>query len=216
MAKRKSTSRKKTTKKASKISIPRIRKIMYTTSETKFNDQTLTTGPSLTTWGFASPCFFIQQGTAANQRIGNKIYVKSIQFSCYMVPLVTMTGAGVLCRFVVYHNKETVGALPTGLRIFVSDDVRSLRNTSNVPRFSILRDMTHSMVITSTNAATVNGVGPTKLVQFTIYPKKVIDFTGTTGTIADLLKHDYGIGFCCSQAAACNVDVICKVQYSDA
>jgi len=197
------------------MTIPRVRRIIQSVAENKFIDLVLAPAAMPTTWTFASVIFPIVLGQNASQRIGNKIFVKSIQFSWRMSPLAPQPNAGgCIMRMIVYHNKECRGSLITVADLFASTDIGALRSTTKQPACSILKD------ITSTGVSTGGGTtsGPQTLTMFSVKVNKRIDFVGstlTTGAIADLLKDDYGFGMICDVAAACNMQGNIKVIYTD-
>lgn len=215
---------RRTFKPKAKVSAARVRRIVYNMAEKKYFNQSVgTPGVPHTmaaTWTFFSALTSnltsgsvagLVPGTGAFNRLGNKILLKSITYTIFITPTATAGMAdGCTCRVVLYHNTEASGTAPTGLTMFTTDTVYANRNVDYLSKMSLQRDMVHSMVALSNNAGTVNTVGPGKLFKVTVYPNKVIDFTNTTGSISDLLKHDYGIGFCATESTGCNM--ICNMQ----
>lgn len=199
-----------------KATIPtaRIKRVVNSMAEKKFVDLTLFNGGLVGTYTVWSALAGIVQGTTASTRIGNKIRVHAIEFNVYCYPA-TVTADGVSARFVVYHNKETVGALTTGSMVFSADNFMALRNTTLQPRISVLRDRMCHCVITALDGAT-KGYGPPHSFKWTIYPNKLIDFQSNAGTISDLLKDDYGMMAAASAATEMGCDIRCKVIFSDA
>lgn len=189
---------------------------MYSVMEEKFIESDSTPFTMAAAWTFQSNLFQIAQGTNANQRIGNKIYVKKIEFCFTMTPLSGLPLGGCMARTVVYHNKLCNGELPTATTLFSADSISAFKNWVNNPKFTIMKDMMHSMVRTSDNAGAVSGAGPGMLAKFSIYPKQVIDYDNNATLITDLLKHDYGIGYICSDATACQMRLRTRVIFTDA
>lgn len=182
-----------------------------------FNVALNTATAGATTWNFSSPLGGIVAGTGATNRIGNKIFLHSITFMITIYPVAAAGMAdGCMCRVVFYHNVECNGAIPTGTTMFNTDTVNSNRAVPYLPKIKILDDVVHQMVATATNGATVVAAGPIKIFKKVVYPKRVIDYVGNAGTIADILKHDYGYGFASEMAGGCNVDCNCQVIFSDA
>lgn len=218
--------RRRTTRAKTKVSSARVRRVVFNMAEKKFFNQTM--GVAATplvvgaTWQFFSTLCTnsttgsvvgIKQGTGASDRLGNKILLRQINFTIRMTPTFAsgMTD-GCFCRVIVYKNKEAVGSVPTGADMFVLDVVDANRNIPLTPKLSVLRDLGHTMVTTAAVAAsTPLAVGPVKLIKFSVFPNKIIDYSGgNSGAITDILKHDFGIGFCATEANACNV--VCAVQ----
>lgn len=191
-------------------------------AEKKCYDGTGSLNPILTTWTFDSFLEGIVQGTALNQRVGNQIYVKKIYVQFTMSPLVTMPVAGALCRFVMYHNKECNGALPSGASNFTANNWSGVPLFQLKPKISYPRDQTHSYVVTAWNSngaignGAVSAVGPLKVIRMVLYPKTRVDYTANTGAISDVLKHDFGVGFVCTSATSCALDYQFRVEYTDA
>jgi len=159
----------------------------------------------------------IGQGTDYNQRVGDKIRLSRIHVSLRIQPQSVMPDAnGNFCRVIVYHNKQANGAAPTATQIFNTDDVLSLRNHLLRERITILKDFVHQMVVTGTNAGANLTAGPEYFGTFTIYPKQIISYNGSTGEITEILKHDYGMAFATDTAACCVVNVQAQVVFTDA
>lgn len=131
-------------------------------------------------------------------------------------PVGTIGVTGAMARIIVVHNKETLGALPTATSLFTYDDMCALRNQTLLPRFSIIRDGTHTMVVTATNAAVASAMGPRVMVHIKIWPNKVIDFTGNLATVAAQFKDDYCLGVASNLSSQCTMTVECQMVYSDA
>lgn len=159
----------------------------------------------------------LKSGSTATTRVGLKVLVKRINFTVTMTPLFPggMTD-GCFCRFVVYHNKDANGAVPTGTTMFLTDTVGSNRAVEYFPKLSLVKDFGHTMVAYSAVvASTPLSVGPVKMFKFSIFPNKVIEFTADTGVIASVLNNDYGIGVCATESAACNIVCNSQVIFTD-
>jgi len=206
-----------TTKKKVRVSTARVRRIVHNMEEKKFLDKTIASGVmSSGAWDVDDHVASLQQGTSASQRIGNKIMVHKIEWCITMVPLVTMPAAGCVSRFAIVHNKETVGTTITGTDVFLSATFDTLKNTANQPRYTVLRDQNHSMVVTGMNGATQAAVGPIASIKLTIFPKKIVSFNGNTGGNGDLLKDNWSLLSICSNPNACNMQGTWKMTFSDA
>lgn len=170
------------------------------------------------TWTIQSVIAGLVQGTAATQRIGNKIQLHRIDWVIKVMPQVTtMNSNGSYCDFIVYHNKRAQAALPTGATMFLNDNVLGQRNQNYVNSQSILKRVRHTMGISTYNAATAaTSVGPMGQWNFSVYPKKRINFVSNAGTISDIQGDDYGVGFCADAAACCKISISVQVIFSDA
>lgn len=159
----------------------------------------------------------IEQGLDFTNRIGDKIRLHAIHFTVFIAPAAVMPdGNGSLCRIIVYHNTQANGAVPAGAELFNANTFNELRNQLYRNRLFILKDFTHQMVVTGTNAAANLTSGPEFFGTFSIYPKQEISYSGTSGEITQILKHDYGIGICSDTASCCNVTVKAQVVFTDA
>jgi len=162
------------------------------------------------TWTFAS-VLALAQGTDASTRIGNQIYLKEIQFSIQMKPLVTQPVSGCTMRFVVYHNREANGAVPAAADVWASStSIQSLRSSPNIPKIDLLYDKVTAGVFTSATTS-----GPPMISQFTIPIGRRIDYTGSGATITAVLKDDYGYAMICSDANSCNMEIKYKLVFTD-
>jgi len=203
---------------------PAIRKVVYAMAEKKsriVSFGTVAAAAALTaTWVPIS--FFaggsdtdnIRIGTGSNQRIGSKIFVTSIEYRFTIKPT---AGAGMdasggnQCRFVIYHNKQCNGALPTVLQIFNTNTVNSLRNQDFTRKISLLRDsiMSHS----PTSSTTVVPAYP--IVGF-IPINKVVTFSTDAAGIAPIINDDWGFAVISDLANCCEFYGEFMVRYTDA
>lgn len=213
--------RKYSTRKAVTVSIPKLRRIMQQVPELKFYEATLANTPT-STWAFSSFLTGIQQGTAlgtiplANNRIGNKIFVKYIELMVGFTPTVTagQTSGGV-CRCVVYHNNAAAGLSIAGADVFSPNTYAGLRYTPGTSRISLKRDRTHVFVPVATNAANVSAAAPIVLYKMRIRINKEIAYVSNNGTASDLIKDDYGFGCCANNGTTCTMSVNYKVVFTD-
>lgn len=172
---------------------------------------------ALTSTGFvfSSVLSTIGVGTGASARVGNKVFVKGLQFRVLVSGVSTVAHPnGATVRFGVYHNKEANGSLPTAANVFADPaKIQSCRNTPFAPKFRILDDNMHTIIQHGTATPTS---GPPVVLDIYVPVNKVVDYVGSTGTIADLLKDDYGVFYATNVANAVTLDVSAKVRFSDA
>lgn len=161
----------------------------------------------------------IVQGTAKNQRIGERIRLTKIEFAIHILPASTIGTTmqnGTACRFIIYHNKQANGVLPTPAEVWNDNNIYTTRNSTFMNRLSILKDFTHQMVATGTdNTGAVTASGPQLVTTMTIYPKQSITFTGSASAIANILKNDYGFAVCGDGVNCCQVYVRTQIMYTD-
>lgn len=233
MAKTYKKKARRTTRKSVKLSVPRFRKVMINMQEKKFYDfnvisipcgagmaQSLLYGTSALWGGTASPTpHNIAQGTSANTRIGNKIFIHSIEVTMNLTPQVNagMT-QGCLMRVGMYHNKECNGVQITFGQIFQDATLPfSCRNQAYRPKVTVLKDIQQNAVVTGVDSTgVVKAVGPNTISRFKIFPKKLINYSAATATIADILKDDYGVFMICNNTSVMAMSLTCQIVFSDA
>lgn len=195
-----------------RISRPAIRRVVNSMNERKFLDNTTASFlVASAQWGFESTLRNLTQGSSANQRLGNAIYLTKIEW-CITATLTATAAAGARAKFIVYHNKEAVGTVPTYSMLFNTNDLLSLRNTATQPRISIMKTREASFVVTTA----LPTYGPNVCINIAVYPKKKIVFQGNTNSIADVLKDDYGLAWCASQANVLTYGWNTKMTFTDA
>lgn len=164
------------------------------------------------------PKVSINQGTDASSRIGNRIFVKKIEVMIMMTPGTSMPAGGTQCRAVMYHNKECNGTLIASTDLWDYDQLMTTRLQARLAKASVLKDHSKSMIVTGTDSTgVIKAVGPTCMAHFIVYPKKTINYVGNTtaGAITDLLKDDYGFGYCALNATSVSIAVALKVSFTD-
>lgn len=192
--------------------------------EKKYFNTDLYSGTAPDSWTFRSAIAGLQQGSTATTRIGDKIRIHKIEFMVSIEPLpVANTESGSRCRVILYHNKQANGAVPTAANgVFDSDEILSLRYHPKLPQYTVLKDYVHNMSIMSaafdsgTSTTLPLTAGPPIQFKWVIYPKTPIAFTSSAGTISDILRDDYGLGFVGDESDCCNIEVITKVTFTDA
>lgn len=218
---------KKYAKKAARISVPRLRRTMMAMAEDKFFTYTQVSFAIPNAWAWQSliipqpgaagpPPGGIAQGVGVNQRIGLKIWIKSITVKICIFGVNTMDVAGVMSRIVMYHNKKASGALPTTTDVFETQNVHSHRYIPKQNQLSLLHDRMDSFVVTSTNAGAVASVGPPVCFTLAYYPKKQLNYQTSSGLLAsDLQTDDYGLGYLASDGTALTISWQLLVRYTD-
>ena len=191
-----------------------VRRTIFSMAEKKYFDGSIGfPGPTLPgyTWTYTSFIAGITQGTAANNRIGDKIIVHAIHMTLQIHPVNIPVG-GTVCRYAVVHNKQANGALAAGNQgVFDTDGILANRYVPLLHRYSVLHDATHTMVKNS------GGMGPPVVRQISVYPKKRVEFSSNVGTVSDLATDDYGWFICADdEAGCCQYYLRYKVIFSDA
>jgi len=198
-----------------------VRRIVNSLNEKKFiddnNGTAATPGLATKAWQFESALDNITQGTTASTRLGNKIMLHKIEYCIGIYINAAVDVMGARAKVCVYHNKEAVGAVPSYGMMFLSNDIFSLRATPQQPRMTIMKEAEQSFVnTTATSAGASVTWGPYSCFKLVVYPKKLIVMSGNTGTVADILKDDYGLAYASTHDTAVKIFWNRKITFSDA
>lgn len=220
MAPRRYTRRKRgggTRRTLTKITKKVVKRVLNSNLEEKYYLATLYNGTaSAATWQLTSALAGLQQGTSATQRVGNRVTVKRIEYSIFIQPATTMSGAGSLCRVILYHNRQAAGAQIGATTIFDTNDLYSLRNITQSKRVSVTRDAQYPMWPTALNGSFAVAATSPPIRLFWRQPvNKMVTYQSNAGTISDILTDDYGIGFVSDDANCCAVSVNAKIIFTD-
>lgn len=154
----------------------------------------------------------IKQGTAAYERVGNKIKLQGIDICIRVRPNNTsMDTNGSMCRFVVVHSKNSNGVAPSLTELFVSDDINALQNPIYEHRLTFHNDWVHSMVRTTSTDS-----GPEGLYKIHVPARSIIEFNGSTGADEAIIKDCWYLVSRATEDECCNVFSQCVVRYIDA
>lgn len=152
-------------------------------------------------------------GDAANQRVGNKIRIHSIEWIVNIIPQnATTSQNGNFCRLLFIHNKECRSAV-TSAGTIVNDtaNITTSMNLDQNKRITILKDTSHQMFQTTT---AVSVAGQT-FFTYTIYPRSVVNFQSNATSIAAVIDHDWGVALCASDANCCAIKLLATIRYTD-
>lgn len=193
------------------------RTVVAKRTETKcFSAQIVSATNGTSSWQYASALAGLVQGTAANNRLGASIQLVAVEFFISVTPIVAATGTnGSTCRLAVYHDKAANGTGPVTAELWDVNSLITGRNVNFAKKYSILEDITHNMVITSSNAGTAVSVGPPMFRALHIPIRTVIPYGANGGTISDLTVHDVGIGFVTDDTNCCLVNIYSKAWFKD-
>lgn len=170
------------------------------------------------TWDFASIISSvaggIAQGTNINQRIGDKIRVKSIEVIFSVTPNVASVGPdGTTCRIILWEQKRCQGTLPTPALVLTQNSLWGGANIIKSKDFRIVKEFTHN-VLRQYDGTTAT-VGPMGVYKFLIYPNATVSYSGTSGITTEVLDNNWGIGCVADQANCCVITYNAKVRYTD-
>lgn len=154
----------------------------------------------------------IIQGSAVNQRIGNKIKLTGIDIVIVMTPT-NGTAYGSFCRMCIVHDKKhNSGSTLSGGNVFTRDDVWGVPNPLYSDRYTVSNDMVHQMVITTTSPSS----GPEGLYKVHLPFKTVIEYNGTPGGLNQIINHMFWLGYVTDYTPSCVIAPSITVSYTDA
>lgn len=229
------TTRKRSKKTTTKSLVPAARRAVISLAEKKANEQGPIAIPTWntpyvsgvaaipsTSWYFGSVLNNIPQGTARNQRIGNRIFAKYLLLTLRFRATDNIT-PGAFCRYVVLLNKDTNRTIASGSDVFSQSCVPdsgginaySLRNHDTLKKYSVLLDKQHLITQWNTGGPT----GPCMTVQHYVPINKHIQYTGTgigNDSAGNLLTTDVNIGLAASAGSCCEVLVGWRLVFTDA
>lgn len=152
----------------------------------------------------------VQQGASAYQRVGTKIHVKSVHFSCN-IRLIGTAPTWATYRYLIVHDRSPNGSYPLfsdllSFNISSPPTFYSGVNMSNRERFTILRDRCGNLDSDGGNGQVVN---------IREYVRCSIDtqFKTSTGGIADITTGAiYFVAFGYEQGTAANYPIATTMQ----
>ncbi len=190
-------------------------------SELKFHDVDLDDAV-IGTGGTVTPTVnIIPQGVTEVQRIGRKCTLKVFQWR-YVLTLpeqdaVVTPETGDSARIIVFIDKQANGATATVTDLLESASILSFRNLANSGRFVFLCDKLHNINYAGL-ASDGAGVVSQALVnmEYTFYAKlnTPIEFSGTTGVIAEIRSNNIGV-LLISQQGRVTFNSKIRLRFSD-
>ncbi len=171
---------------------------------------------------FSSSLNAIPQGVGESERTGRKCTVKqlTIRFHLNANSAVLPGATGDLYRIIVYLDKQTNGAAATAPLILEGNggavNLLSFRNLENTARFWTLYDKTHK-ISSPGGVGEFNASVPTfKWIKVSKKCDIPIEFSGTTGNIAEIRSANIGV-MVLSLAGAANVTIgyTARVRFVD-
>lgn len=168
-------------------------------------------------WHFFSLVNSIQQGVALEQRVGNQIYLRYIQFSILFEGDGDSLTNGMICRYCVIRTNEANGVMPGATAVFANGPTgtatfASLRRYDTKNKYTTLLDKQHATVNTTATTHNPNGV-----IHGYVGINRKLNYTGTTNNAAggNLLEQDYFFAICASVASCCKAHLYWRVVYND-
>lgn len=199
-----------------------VRRIITNYAEKKFIDMPLVDNTITPAWEFWGSLFdAIPQGTSANTRIGNKIYVTKVNIRFTIRGQATMAVDGNLVRVVLFKDVAANGKAVTWHDLFHADALVSTRSSVFNSNVSLIKDITLGQHVTAlaatsgtTSAAGAYYSAP-RVVDWTVYPKMIVDYDSSTSGVASILKNNMGIGYVGLSATAAYISGYIKVEFTD-
>lgn len=130
----------------------------------------------------------IAQGSDFTERIGRKVFLKSLFFRIFVTPSATVNSpTGTTTRLIIVYDCQTNAAAPTVANILQNSAYDSPMNLNNRDRFKVLYDkFVHtSATLYTTGALTAGDPIPRKFEKFKKLNLDVI-FGGTGNTVASI------------------------------
>lgn len=159
-------------------------------------------------------------GTAATQRIGQNVSIKSIEVKLRM-QVTPATGVDQFVRVLIAVDRQPNGAAPVIGDLLTATSVTAPRNLNNRKRFKILMDKPYAM------GGILNGAGSGSQTSNLRMVKKYMKFkrpivveynTGNAGTVADITSNSIYM-FTLGTEAAGNTDTnmlgYIRIRYTD-
>lgn len=169
--------------------------------ELKFNDTSPDSGGAIPTAGQVLSSFnLIAQGTGENERNGRKCVIKKIS-SDFVVQLPEQDAqatpaSGDVVRIIHFIDKQANGATAVVLDILETAQHQSYYNLSNLGRFTILKDETLVLnyeTLASDGAGLVSSANKFVVTTFDKYCEIPIEFSSTTGVIAEIRSNNIAV-----------------------
>lgn len=214
----------------------RMRTVAYSVAEKKYHEYIANPETNaddfnaLTNTGwFSLSCLNgIGVGTAQNQRVGRKIYVRYILLSFYFAQDGSPDNLtnGATCRYAVVHDRGCNGTTPGAASVFSNDvsqlagtaSFASMRNYDGMNRFRMLLDRQHAVTQFDSTAARAT-FSALRVIQHYVPVFRTIQYTGgatSNNGATSLLKDDIRAWVSPSTANCCIVRVACRTVFNDA
>ena len=135
-------------------------------------------------------------GSQNYNRIGRKIFMRSLQIRGDVSLTDTTAGKGVVCRMVIVYDKQSNGSAPTWANIMTSQNIAgttasdcfAMVNLDNRDRFVIIRDQLYIPGEIDATAGQSYAIGPGVIILNEYIPLKLETLYngGSAGTIGDI------------------------------
>jgi len=200
-------------RKTGRMTAAKVRSIVLGTAEKKSFDTTYDADGPVAGTSVCIPLTLCSEGVGDDERIGDYITPKSLQFKCSLLGNAT-TDDDTLARIVIVREDNSEGVVPNITEILKQDTVDSLRNYQQGGQFRIIWDKTFRLI--------KQGIQATR--QFMIFNKYIrlpktsrCQYIGSGRTQADLGKGHYYAVLMCAQpnTEQCTWGLTCRLVYTD-
>ena len=173
-------------------------------------------------------CLFAPtMGTAFNNRVGRKCWIKNIKIRGQITVDMGTADSPTCVRIIVYRDKQTNGTFAQGENVIgmggaipapaAINAMNMFLNPDNFTRFEILKDKV--IVIRDTNNAVGGAAGEYAVHNFKIKINKYceVEFNaGNTGTVSDIINNSFHvIAMANGIAGAPKIQYFCRVSFKD-
>jgi len=149
------------------------------------------------------------RGDDNNQRIGREVLMRSVMLS-YTTYVNVVSGTDVRVRIMIVYDRQTNTLAPAITDILNGSTEVSVRNLSNVRRFSILYDVVH--VINSY----IEPFGQLYRKYYRRLNHPVVYNSGNAGTVADIVTGSlYLVAFSSTAADSPGLRYSVRIRYTD-
>ncbi len=185
--------------------------------EKKFHDFQQTNEPILSVGVIQAPMLTIIQGTAEDERIGRKVFIRNINIRIVLeldAKLATTFAASTNVRFMVIQDKQANGGLPSVTNVLQTTQALSYRNLVNQGRFIVLKD---KIITINHDSGAGNDQNWNQVSRIYKYSKKCnipIEYNGLTGTIDEVRSNNIFILTIRSGAAATS-NIHARFRFTD-
>jgi len=161
----------------------------------------------------------MERGTDDNERVGRKVIVRGVGFRGRIQSDGT-TPLPDRMRIILYVDKQANKAIAAATDILdttIASAIDAYRELANVGRFRILYDETHDLNMPN-GSATVTVRAVRKTVTHWSNVNIPLEYSGNTGTVADLNSNNLGMLFITqldTATPAADFDGIARIRYID-
>lgn len=211
--------RRRFTRRRRKFRRRRIRRMRRPARELKWLD-TAISGTSGTTWGnHAVSLNVVPQGLTANDRIGDKLTIRSIEMNLrvHVTFGTSISNSVQRARVLLVHDRQANLLPADGLELMEDDSVDSFRNETNSHRFRILRDWKVTTVATAAggDGTSFDFTPQHRWLRFRKRLNMPIKYEGASGAITTTQSNNLCLFVIVESSLATTLTGITRIRFSD-